>query len=227
MLVLFLFSFSTDLQILEFAEELERQEDFYRAITEYKRFLYYNPEADSVRYRILSIYKDNARYGNAIDILRGIKEKNELYDANMGELFYRAGYYDSCSNYWNDEKRGLIYLRKGRIKKGMEILGLEESPDLKNPWVGLGLSAVIPGAGRIYAGRKGDGLFSLIAFAFSSYFTYKYYKEENNLLGGIFGSASLIFYCGNLYGSYISVKMYNSHALDEFMIKLEKEWLSY
>jgi tetratricopeptide (TPR) repeat protein len=227
MLVLLLFCFSSASEILEFAEELEKQEDFYRAITEYKRFLYHKPETDSIRYRICSIYKNDGKYGNAIDVLREVKEKNESYKFKMGELFYRAGYYDSCSNYWNDEKMGLVYLRRGEIKKGMEILDLTTRPDSKSPVLGLTLSAIIPGTGRIYAGRTGDGIFSLLAFSFSSYLTYKYYKEDNRLLSGVFGSASIIFYLGNLFGSYTSVKIYNRHTLDKFTVKLEKKWLLY
>ncbi len=223
MVILILFSF-TDEYILKFAEELEQQGDYFRAITEYKRCLYQQPKADSIRYRIASIYGKNGRYRNAVDILRDVRNKDENYHYTMGNLFYKAEYYDSCKKYWNGKLLGLVYLREGDMKSGIELLQLEEFPRLKNPLVGVALSAVLPGTGRIYADRWGDGIFSMITISISSFYAYKYYKEENYLMSGLFGGLALGFYGGNIYGSYISVKVYNSYILDKYIGKVE-EWL--
>lgn len=207
---------------LKFAEHLEEQGDLYRAITEYKRYLFSNPESDSIRYHLASLYAENNRYGNAIDILREVKNKDEFYANAIGEYFYRVNYYDSCAVYWSGEKLGLIYLRKGEIEKGMKLLNLKSPPELKNPCLGVALSSILPGSGRIYAGRVGDGIFSMITFFTSTYLTYKYYKEDNFPLTVLFGGVSGIFYSGNIFGTYISIGIYNSNKMDEYMGRVEK-----
>jgi tetratricopeptide (TPR) repeat protein len=219
MLIILFLSYTSS---LNFAEELELQGDYYRAITEYKRYLFYNPESDSIRYHVASIYSENNRYGNAIDILREIKNKDEFYENAIGKYFYKVNYYDSCARYWSGERMGLVYLRKGEIEKGMELLNLKSPPKLKNPYLGVTLSSILPGSGRIYAGRVGDGIFSMITFFTSAYLTYKYYKEDNYPLTVLFGGVSGIFYGGNIFGTYISIKIYNSNKMDEYMGRVEE-----
>jgi len=219
MIIIILFSFVSSLR---FAEALEEQGDNYRAITEYKRCLFEHPESDSIRYHVASIYAKNNMYGNAIDILKEVKDKDGVYENTLGMYFYRASCYDSCANYWSGEKMGLVYLRSGEIKNGMRILNLKKPPELKNPCLGVALSTILPGAGRIYAGRVGDGVFSMVTFFTSTYFAYKYYKEDNYPLAVLFGGVSGIFYGGSIFGTYISVKIYNSNKMDEYMDRVEK-----
>lgn len=219
MIIIIFFSFTSSLR---FAVYLEKQGDIYRAITEYKRYLFEHPESDSIRYHIASIYATNNMYGNAIDILREAKNKDELYENTMGKYFYRANYYDSCAKYWSGEKMGLVYLRSGEIENGMRTLNLKKPPELKNPCLGIILSAVLPGAGRVYAGRVGNGVFSMITFFASAYFTYKYYREDNYPLTVLFGGTSVIFYGGSLFGTYISIKIYNSNEIDRYISSIEK-----
>lgn len=221
MVLIILFAFNPD-NILKFAGDLELQGDYFRSISEYKRYLHHNPEVDSIRYRIASIYSKNEMYCNAIDVLRDVREKDKQYRYRTGELFYRAGYYDSCKNYWNGKLNGLIYLREGNIKRGMDILNLQEKPGFKNPLLAATLSTILPGSGRIYADRWGDGIFSMLLISTFTYYSYKYYREENYLNSGLFGAVAMGFYCGNIYGSYISVKVYNTSVLDEYINKIEK-----
>ena len=219
MIILILFSFTSS---LNFARELEKEGDNYRAITEYKRYLFDYPESDSIRFHVASIYAKNNMYGNAIDILREARNRDGLYENKMGTYFYRVNYYDSCANYWSDEKLGLVYLRRGEIESGMKLLNLKNPPELKNPCLGVALSAILPGSGRIYAGRFGDGIFSMVTFFTSAYMAYKYYKEENYPLTVLFGGVSGIFYGGNIFGTYISVKIYNSNEMDKYIDRVEK-----
>lgn len=72
------------------------------------------------------------------------------------------------------------------------------------------LSAVIPGAGKIYAGEKGTGIGSFLLLAGMGGMA-----VENILKSGIaswnsiiFTSLFSVFYLGNIYGSIISVKTY-------------------
>ena len=211
--------------ILRFAYILEKEGDAYRAITEYKRFLYYKPDADSIRYRIVYLYTREGLYGNAIDVMRTVIRKDSLYKETMGFLFYRAGIYDSVYTYWKDKKIGLIDLQKGKFREGLKKLGMKNisPPGMKSPVASAFLSAIVPGLGRIYAGRVGDGVYTLLTIASTSYFAYSFYRENKNPGAYIFAGLSLFFYAGDIFGSYIAANMHNNMVKEKFIQRIERE----
>ena len=211
--------------ILKFAELLEKEGDTYRAITEYKRFLYYNPKADTIRYKIVHLYMDEGLFGNAIDMMRTVIRKDSRYKETMGFLFYRIGFYDSVYSYWSGRKLGLIDLQEGRFNEGLKKLGMVNihPPRMKTPLVGALLSAAFPGLGRIYAGRVGDGIYTMLTIASTSYFAYSFYKEDNKAGAYIFAGLSIFFYAGDIFGSYIAVNMYNHIIKNRFIRGIEEE----
>lgn len=84
----------------------------------------------------------------------------------------------------------------------------------KSPFVAAAMSAIIPGSGKIYAGRLDEGVASLLTVGVLAGIT-----AENWIKNGItdwrtilFGSLSSIFYIGNIYGSYVSVGLYNTDS---------------
>jgi TM2 domain-containing membrane protein YozV len=211
-------------EILSFAKSLEKEGDYYRAITEYKRYLYYN-DVDSIRLKIALIYTKEGDLGNAIQIMKGIKNKDKGFKELMGWIFYKAEYFDSVKNYWEDEKLGLIYLREGRCREGLKILNIDrECPNYKNPFLGSFFSLVLPGAGRIYAGRPGDGIFSFLTIASFAYSTYYYYERGKYIYAGVLGTLTCIFYAGEIFGSYISVKIYNNRLQLDFIKSIEENF---
>jgi hypothetical protein len=81
----------------------------------------------------------------------------------------------------------------------------------RKPWVAASLSAVVPGAGKVYAGQWKDGLFSLLFVAINGYQSYRGFHQKGlqSARGWIFGGLALGFYTGNVYGSAQTVKRYN------------------
>lgn len=79
----------------------------------------------------------------------------------------------------------------------------------KYKWVAGGLSAIVPGLGKLYAGNVGEGLAafltcgSLIGITAENY----YKKGITNWKTILFGTLSTIFYVGNIYGSAVGVKV--------------------
>lgn len=78
------------------------------------------------------------------------------------------------------------------------------------------MSAIVPGTGKMYAGKAGEGLSALLTNAILGAIT-----VENYLKGGItnpktiiFGSLFTVFYVGNIYGSMVSVKVYREEYYD-------------
>lgn len=225
-MILILTSFMSPEEILSFAKNLEKEGDYFRAITEYKRYLYFN-DVDSIRYRIASIYIREGEFGNAINILNEVRNKDDNFNNLKGWVFYRADLLDSVRNYWKDRKIGLILIKEGKCSEGISILNIQEKcPTYKNPYIGSLLSIIVPGAGRMYSGRLGDGIFSLVTIISTGYSAYYYYKKDNYLVAGILGGVTGIFYAGEIFGSFVSVKIYNNRLKLEFLNKIENsiEW---
>lgn len=93
----------------------------------------------------------------------------------------------------------------------------------KSPFVAAALSAIIPGAGKWYAGKKKEGIGAFLPIISTGLLALEGYKK-----GGlkdarflIFGSLFTTFYIGNIWGSSFAVKISQS----EFETKYENKIL--
>ncbi len=108
-----------------------------------------------------------------------------------------AGFLYDDFRYSNEQTR-LTELKKDALK-------LKK----KSPAVAGLLSAVIPGLGKFYAGKKGAGLAAfaangaLAAMTFESYYRTRSFKSPQFIT---FGTLFTFFYVGNIFGSVFSVK---------------------
>jgi hypothetical protein len=87
----------------------------------------------------------------------------------------------------------------------------------KSVLVAGAMSFVIPGSGKIYAGKVGEGVSALLSNAILAFITVENYRKlgPRNFKTIFFGSLFAIFYVGNVYGSMISVQFSNSE-FDKF-----------
>ena len=90
-----------------------------------------------------------------------------------------------------------------------EIVSTRFSPSRKRPGVATLASAVVPGAGKIYAGRLGEGIAAFLTVGSLGAITAENWKKH----GGedwrtiVAGTLCATFYLGNIYGSYMSVSI--------------------
>lgn len=89
----------------------------------------------------------------------------------------------------------------------------------KSVFLGGLFSALVPGSGKIYAGKTGEGIGSLIIVSAMGLTAYENYRKEGfgNAKTLIFGSLFSILYIGNIYGTLFTVKMTNEefdHEMD-------------
>ncbi len=89
-----------------------------------------------------------------------------------------------------------FYLRKKNMKE-------------KSPITAAALSAVIPGAGKIYAEKYGDGITAFLATGLLAFIAYDNYQAGRDGRAWIFTGLAAFFYAGNVYGSYLSAKTFN------------------
>ena len=95
----------------------------------------------------------------------------------------------------------------------------------RSPFLAGMLSAVIPGTGRLYTGRIGDALTSLITVGVAGWQTYDGFKRDglSSVKGWTFGTIGTIFYVGNIYGSVVFARVYNQTIEDEFLATVSVE----
>jgi len=88
---------------------------------------------------------------------------------------------------------------------------------------GVLLSSVIPGSGKIYAGKKGEGIADFIIVAATGATAYENYRKLGfkNAKTILFGSLFAVVYIGNIYGTVFTVKLAN----EEFNNELDHEIL--
>lgn len=93
---------------------------------------------------------------------------------------------------------------------------LAEALALPQPSPGLaaGLSAIVPGAGRVYIGRWQDGLSSLALVGLPGYFAADGFARDGSqsVRGWLLGTTAGILYLGNIYGSWIGAEDVRSKA---------------
>lgn len=76
------------------------------------------------------------------------------------------------------------------------------------------LSTIIPGSGKIYAGRTADGLFSLITIGFSAWHSADGFDERgsSSVKGWSLAGITAWFYAGSIYGSTVAARQYNERS---------------
>jgi len=98
------------------------------------------------------------------------------------------------------------------------------NPEQKNPLTAGVLSAIIPGAGKIYAEEYTDGITSFLLTGVLTYLAVDNLSDNHNTRGWIFTGLAAYFYAGNIYGSVASAQIFNARI--EFNLVEEiKEFL--
>lgn len=107
--------------------------------------------------------------------------------------------------------------RLAESEKAIKDLSEVLNKNHKSPWLAAGLSAVIPGAGKVYAGQTGPGVASFIAVGTLAAITAEQWKHHGakDWRTIVAGSLCGIFYIGNIYGSWVSVSIQSQKIQDE------------
>jgi hypothetical protein len=78
----------------------------------------------------------------------------------------------------------------------------------KSPVLAAGLSTIMPGTGRMYAGRFLDGLMGLWMVLLPGTAAYGSLQDGQSIKGNFFAGITLIFWLGEIYGAYRTAKYY-------------------
>lgn len=228
---------------LGFAHHLYAQHEYYRAIGEYERWLYFNPsdpKAPMVHYFIARGYQEGDRHQEAISHLEkalpfGPKAKLRLAESLLltgdtsVEPLIRELKQDShpevrqaaswlLAEYFVGGDRPLLALSELPASSSLEIPTQNLSP-----WLAGGLSALVPGLGQAYVGRWGDAAFNaltILALGYSSYGTLR----SNQPLGWTLAGVTGLLHAGNIYGAAQAAKATNLSRKQSTLEALDRKW---
>lgn len=95
----------------------------------------------------------------------------------------------------------------------------------KSPWLAGTLSALIPGTGKVYAGRTSDGLYSLALTGGAAWLAYRGFEDDgtSSVKGWLLGSVGAVLYVGNIYGSVVAVRLHNSNHEEALQRDIEAQ----
>ena len=93
---------------------------------------------------------------------------------------------------------------------------VKKDPAYKSEILAGILSAIIPGAGKIYTNNYGDGITSFILTGLLGYLAYTNFDHNHPLRAWIFTALGAGFYAGNVYGSVASAQIFNAKINFEF-----------
>lgn len=140
-----------------------------------------------------------------IETSRNIPEKDRLYLRYNSELL--GNEWDKAKLTFEGNKIDIMSFSP----KYLDIMTQINTAKYKSPGLALGLSAVVPGLGKVYSKNWKDGLISFVFFGATSFQAYRGYKKYGPQSGFflVYGTIATTFYLGNLYGSFKAANKFN------------------
>jgi len=219
----------------EFADFLFNSELYELAAEEYERLLYYTPENIAALTKLVKCYtltgnehlieqrfklsettnrELSLSYFDLLFSLKKSEKFKEFYLKQKGQLTVQHNQEMRLrsailNNEWDTAQKEI---GQSKLSSYAAIKEKIEQSNFKNPTLAAGLSALLPGSGRIYAKDAKDGLVSLLFVGSFGYQSYRRFDQKGIKDAGawIFGGLALGFYVSNIYGSYQSAKYYNN-----------------
>jgi hypothetical protein len=127
-----------------------------------------------------------------------------------------------------DSLKSLASLKEGPlIEKCRPLIVKEEKAKYKKAYLAVGLSAIVPGLGKVYTKDYKDALIGFIIVGSSAFQSYRGFSKHGtgSAYGWVFGGIALGFYTGNIYGAYKAVQKYNHRLHDKLFHEVEDQFI--
>lgn len=177
--------------------------------------------SQSVQYEIGKCFFLGRDYQASARALKILNTDRSL--ALSGWALLRAKDYRHASEAFDDacQVRPDGYLRDLCTELSEESLEGERIPRRSAGLAAL-LSVPVPGAGRAYCGRLGDGIFSFLLVSASYAGAYHYYDDDE--VGFSLGllTLGLLFHAGDVYGAANSARRFNAFGEEDFIKGIEE-----
>ena len=134
-----------------------------------------------------------------------IKEKGAVIGSIIG--MDRITRCNPSALYYHQKIHGAYKDSDGRIIDNITPLSYQKNNKSKLLAVSLSL---IPGMGKIYAGRAYDGIYGVFNLFVSLQAYSTATKNKNKFISSVFGLSSIVLYASEIYGSWRAVKYYQA-----------------
>lgn len=240
----------------KFGEYLYNSNQYELAVREFERCVFLKPDQRDSHLYLFKIYRKTNSFDKAIDCYKrfsGNLNFSEM-DTTFGVEYFKLlvenkKYQDvnsfiSSNSYFkenHDLKLATILLGKEWKDAGVyknkfnnqinpslvEITNQGLSLRKKSPVLAGLFSAIIPGSGKIYAGKWKDGLVSFLMTSTAAFMSVRgFNKNPKSFYPWAMGTLSVVYYSGNVYGSAQSALKYNKDKEDEMVSKTRAYILS-
>ena len=139
---------------------------------------------------------------------------------------------------------GRCHLREGNWKRAADVFGsvppgspsgdtargladgARKYPDvpMKSPALAGTLSALVPGAGQLYVGRRGDAAVAFFLNALFLWAAVESFDNGNDVTGGILLAFEAGWYSGNIFNAVGGAQKYNRRARQEYLDDLQNRY---
>ncbi len=234
---------------LKFGEYLYRSNQYDLAVREFERCVFLKPDDRQSYLYLFKIYRKTNSFEKAIQCYRQYSGKTEFTDMDLefgseyfkllvqNEKYEDAGSFINSNNFFkqnNDFRLSTILLRKSWKEAGsfkneyknnlnrslVEIADQGQALKRKSPALAGIFSVIIPGSGKVYAGRWKDGLISFLMTSTTAFMAVRgFNKNPKSFYPWAMGTLSVVYYSGNIYGSTQTANKYNKDKENELVNK--------
>lgn len=225
---------------LDFCEYLIEQELYKAAADELEKVNFLYPGDDRVKFLLLQSYRESENYTFGLKRAKELFSPTTTIPKEIFDEYFMLltlnGNIDSAkillnNNFKKKHEKGNYWVHINLLDKKWEKAGntynqlpdeyrnncyaplIEQGNDIryKSPFIAGGLSAIVPGAGKVYTGFWRDGLTAFFAVGITGWSSYTGFEKDgkSSLYGWFFGSIATIFYLSNIYGSAKSANYIN------------------
>lgn len=231
-----------DEHVFAYASYLYHQGEYYRAISEYKRLLYFFPTSEFVspaRLQIGRAYMAGDRLEDAIAYWNRQLEQEEtplaefqrvrillgisLLDLNQTEPFrFREKKLQQAFEVFDSldgkDPAAALFVDFSREWRNRDL------GEKRSPWLAGSLSAIVPGAGSFYSGRYLEGTYAFLLTALFYLATQDAIHHTNDELGILFGFLTLSFYGGSIYTAVNGVHKLNDKMEADELLRIREKY---
>lgn len=197
-----------------YSKGIKRTEEFFTDAA--------NMPADfSISYsRMLLLSKNYEKLNNFTLLSNHLSEKEKVFFRFNASLMEKK--WDQAKQLWDSSGNSL----KISYPAYNHLVDDIPASKYKKPAIAGGLSALVPGSGKLYTNDWIDGMLSFVTIGALSFQAYRGFNSKgiNSVYGWVFGTLAVGFYSGNIYGSFKAAQKYNSKIDENFFNAVEKEF---
>ena len=224
-----------------YAETLFAQGEYYRAISEYQRLMYFFPASTRRGAAALRIAEAHLNGGEPEAAERHLSAllQDRAWEALAAELrFLRAvarleqGAGRPYPMREPQVRAALGDLRElpanwhgtARAREFQAALEKDAPQNDKSPGLAAGLSAVAPGLGSVYVGRYREGALAFFVNGVFWYAAANAWRHGREGLATVLGTAALAFYGGAIYAAANGAHQRNDRARSQHLDEQRTRW---